>query len=631
MNNGFIKVAVGTPDIKVADCQYNASRIIDLIGKAIQKKVSLLVFPELSVTGCTCGDLFRQQVLHTGAVRALDSIVDATRSSELIVLVGLPLLWKGKLYNCTAVLFSGEILGVIPKTHLTSSEARWFDPAPMEGDSIRLKGTDIPFGTDILFCSQEMNGFKFAVEIGEDLNATFPPSVDHACAGATVIANLSAGNDVAGSQVIRRNIVVGQSARLSSAYLYANAGFGESSTDLVFCAHNLIAEAGDLLGDAAMQENHLLISEIDVERLVTERAMRSSFPAQEFDYREVQFSQKIKQTELTRRVSVLPFLPEHVAQYPEYCDTVLTLQALGLKKRLKHTRQEQVILGLSGGLDSTLALLVAVKAFSLMNLPIEGIHAVSMPGFGTTARTKNNASKLADALGISFSVIPIGKAVKQHFSDIGHDAQIHDAVFENAQARERTQILMDLGNKLNALVLGTGDLSELALGWATYNGDHMSMYGLNASVPKTLVRHVVSRIADTTENSKVAKILKDILATPISPELLPTKEGEIGQKTEDIIGPYELHDFFLFYVLSRGYGPKKVFCLAEYAFRDQYKGATIKSWLTVFYRRFLSQQFKRSCMPDGPKVTSVSLSPRGSWVMPSDASAELWLEELENI
>lgn len=635
MQQGFIKVAAGTPEIKVADCYFNRDSIITLIQKAADMKIKLLVLPELCITGYTCGDLFLQQTLIRAAEKALLEITSATTNLDILVSVGLPLSYNGKLYNCAAVIYHGQILGIIPKTNLPNYsefyELRHFSTAPKTAGIKKIGTFSVPFGTKILFRCKELESFCFAVEICEDLWVTSPPSISHAAAGATIIGNLSASDETVGKSRYRKELVTGQSARLICAYLYADAGDGESTTDLVFSGQNLIAENGILLSETKPFENGLAVSEIDVERLASERRRMTTFSSAFDDYQTVLFSMELSETELTRTFVQTPFVPGNLTDRAERCEAIFNMQAAGLKKRLEHSHSKAAVIGISGGLDSCLALLVSVRAMDLLKRPRTDIVAVTMPCFGTTERTKNNAELLCEELGVTLRCVDIGPAVTLHFNDIDHDSQKHDVVFENSQARERTQVLMDIANQTNGLVVGTGDLSELALGWATYNGDHMSMYGVNASIPKTLVRHLVRYAADCAEDETLRRVLLDILDTPVSPELLPAKNGEIAQKTEDLVGPYELHDFFLYYTVRFGFSPAKVYRLAKLAFRNEYEDAIILKWLKTFFRRFFNQQFKRSCMPDGPKVGSVALSPRGDWRMPSDASSALWLEELEQI
>lgn len=636
MRDGFIKVGVATPRVRVADCEFNASQTIALIREAEKQEVALAVFPELGLTAYTCADLFLQQTLLDGALDALHAVAEASRDMHVVAVVGLPVVWKGKLYNCAAVVAGGSVLGVVPKTHLPTYqefyEARWFVRAPARGGLIDIAGSRCPFGADVLFRCEQMKDFLFAVEICEDLWAPDPPSVRHAQAGALIMVNLSASDELVGKAAYRRQLVEGQSARLMCAYLYACAGCGESTTDMVFAGDDMIAENGVMLAESEAPFEGLLISEIDVFRLAVERRRHSTFsPITDGSHEEVPFQFPQCDTALTRTFPRQPFVPAAGPDRNRRCRTILMVQAMGLAKRLEHTRSEHAVVGISGGLDSTLALLVAVDAFDRLGLPREGILAVTMPCFGTTDRTLGNAERLGALLGVTVRKIDITEAVLRHFSDIGHNPDMHDVTFENSQARERTQVLMDIANAESALVVGTGDLSELALGWATYNGDHMSMYGVNASVPKTLIRHLVSFYAADRTSGELRSVLLDVLDTPVSPELLPAQNGEISQMTEDIVGPYELHDFFLYYAVRWAFGPAKVLRIALYAFDGSYDRKTLVKWLRVFYSRFFSQQFKRSCLPDGPKVGSVALSPRGDWRMPSDACAALWLRELEHL
>ncbi len=634
MRDGFIRVAAATPALRVADCNYNAGKTIDLMREAERQSVSLVVFPELGLSGYTCQDLFLQPVLLQGALEALETIVSASEEMEVVAVVGLPLRWQGKLYNCAVAVQGGEVLGVVPKSFLPNYgefyEQRWFVPAPEENGLIGLCGSTAPFGTDIIFSSESVEHFSFALEICEDLWAPMPPSSRHAIHGATILANLSASDELVGKAGYKRQLVCNQSGRLMAAYLYAGSGAGESTGDMVFAGHNLIAENGILLAESEVPFEGLLVREVDLAFLANERMRTNTFTSgSDGSYDVVLFSHAVRETELRDPIDRYPFVPSGDDDRSERCKTILMIQSVGLGKRLLHTGSKKVVIGLSGGLDSTVALLVAVEAFDRLALDRTGIIAITMPCFGTTERTRTNAWALARSLGVTIREIDITKSVMQHFSDISHDPSVHDVTFENSQARERTQVLMDVANKEGALVIGTGDLSELALGWATYNGDHMSMYGVNAAVPKTLIRHLVSYVAKTTGSEALRRVLTDVLDTPVSPELLPARDGVISQVTEDIVGPYELHDFFLYHMLRRGSSPAKVFRVAKVAFQGSYDDATILKWLRTFYRRFFSQQFKRSCLPDGPKVGSVALSPRGDLRMPSDACATLWLEELD--
>lgn len=629
MKDGFFRIAAATPVIRVADCQHNAAAIIALMREAEQRQVGTVVFPELCLTGYTCGDLFRDSTLIAGAQTALEQILRETRDLQVIAVIGVPVAVNAELYNTAAVIQQGKILGLAAKRSIPNYsefyETRHFSSAPPTCE-IRFCGQTVPIGGDLLFRCLSVPELVLGVEICEDLWTPEPPSANLAACGATVILNPSASDEVIGKVAYRRTLVTGQSARLICAYAYADAGEGESSTDLIFSGHNLIAENGVLLAEAPLFTTGLLCADVDLQRLVQERRHMTTWQ-NSGSCHEILFDLSPRPLAIQRTFSPLPFVPSDSSDLYERCELILSMQAEGLKTRLRHTGGKNAVLGLSGGLDSTLALLVTVRAFDSLGIDRKGITAVSMPGFGTTSRTKNNASGLAQSLGVKFREISISAAVEQHFKDIGHDPQLHDVTYENSQARERTQVLMDIANQTGGLVIGTGDLSELALGWATYNGDHMSMYGVNASIPKTLVRHLVRHAAEHSD-PKARVLLLDILDTPVSPELLPPVNGEISQKTEDLVGPYELHDFFLYYMLRFGFCPSKIYRMARLAFAGTYDEETIKKWLLVFYRRFFAQQFKRSCLPDGPKVGSVTLSPRGDWRMPSDASSRLWLEEI---
>ena len=645
MRDGFVKVAAGTPAIRVADCAYNAGQIIALMEQAAEQGVKVLALPELCLTGYTCGDLFLQDALLQGAEDGLRTVLEATRECEVLTTIGMPLRSGNKLYNCAVVIQRGQVIAVVPKTYIPNYgefyEKRWFaSGAGMEdhGFSVRVPDPEGEYGPWIemfgacpLISCPDVPGLVIGVEICEDLWAADAPSRTLAERGATLILNLSASDEVAGKAAYRRALVVGQSARLLCGYVYADAGEGESTTDLVFAGHNMIAENGVLLAEQRFAAG-LTVSEIDVQKLCYERRRVTTFPkAESIGWGEAHFA--VEKTELTRPVSPMPFVPAEAGDRRERCEEILNIAALGLKKRLAHTGAGAAVVGLSGGLDSTLALLITARAMAMLGRPMTDIIAVTMPCFGTTERTKSNAQLLAEGIGADFRTVDIGEAVRVHFRDIGQSMDDLSVTFENGQARERTQVLMDIANKAGGLVIGTGDLSELALGWATYNGDHMSMYGVNASIPKTLVRHLVAFAADDCEerDPALAAVLRDILATPVSPELLPPKDGEIAQRTEDLVGPYELHDFYLYYAIRWGFPPRKVLRLAQQAFGAAYDRETLLKWLKNFYRRFFAQQFKRSCLPDGPKVGSVALSPRGDWRMPSDASAALWLTELEEL
>ena len=637
MNDGFLKAAALSPSLRVADCAYNTSQILSQLKDAAARGVRLAVFPEFCLTGYTCGDLFLQRTLQQGALDGLQTLLDASRELDVVALVGLPLLVRGKLYNCAAVLCGGRLLGLVPKTYLPNYgefyEKRQFTPGSTEVETVTVCGQEVSFGTSLLFRCRQMPSFVLGVEICEDLWSALPPSTFHALAGATVIANLSASDETVGKAEYRRTLVPNQSARLLCGYLYASAGHGESTQDMVFAGHDLIAENGTLLAETSPFEGGWAETELDCQRMESERSRNTSFEPSAEGYLTVDFDLTLTETPLSRWVDPTPFIPHDERRRAERCELILKMQADGLAKRLEHAHAKTAVIGISGGLDSCLALLVAVRAMKQLGRPTSDVLAVTMPCFGTTRRTRSNAEILCDELAVSFTEIDIANTVHSHFKDIGQDEQVLDVTFENGQARVRTLELMDTANRTGGLVVGTGDLSELALGWATYNGDHMSMYGVNAGVPKTLVRHLVRYEADIAASAELRRVLLDILDTPVSPELLPAKDGEIAQKTEDLVGPYELHDFYLYYVLRFGFGPAKIFRLARAAFagREEYPDAVLYKWLRNFYWRFFAQQFKRSCLPDGPKVGSVTLSPRGDWRMPSDAAAALWLAELEQI
>ena len=633
MKHGWIKVTAATPSLRVADPEYNAAEIVAMARCAAAEGSALCVFPELSLTAYTCGDLFLQQTLLDGALTALETVRDGTAALDMLTVVGLPVRDGSALFNCAAVLCRGKLLGLVPKQYIPNYaefyEARHFTSGIGQATRmIRLLGQEVLFGTDLLFACRQLPSFVLGLEICEDLWTANPPSGRLAECGATVIANLSASDELIGKAGYRRELVKGQSGRLLCGYLYADAGFGESTQDLVFAGHNLIAENGSLLAESDRFENGMISSEFDLERLLHDRRRSNTFGMDSTEMVTVPFDLTLHDTALTRWVPRTPFVPEGDSQLSGRCEEIMNLQATGLASRLRHTHAKTAVIGLSGGLDSTLALIVTVHAFDRLGLDRKGILAVTMPCFGTTARTKSNALRLAEEYGASIRTVEIGDAVKQHFADIGQAMEQQDVTFENAQARMRTLVLMDLANQCGGMVIGTGDLSELALGWATYNGDHMSMYGVNASIPKTLVRYLTAFEMDRS-GERLAAILRDILDTPVSPELLPPKDGEISQKTEELVGPYELHDFYLYYMLRFGFRPEKLYRLAKHAWGDTYSDDTIKKWLVIFLRRFFSQQFKRSCLPDGPKVGTVALSPRGDWRMPSDASSTLWLREAE--
>lgn len=632
MKDGFIKVAAATPKIKVADPAYNTEEILKIIDETEKNGASILVFSELTISGYTCGDLFLQQPLLTECKNQLLRIVKATENKSMLVVVGCPIVIKQKLYNCAVVISDGSILGIVPKTHLPNYsefyELRHFT----SGEGLE---EDLWFGEEFgyvnvavnqLFKCKEIPELVVACEICEDLWVPLPPSTYHAMAGATVICNPSASVETTTKESYRRSLVSNQSARLLAAYIYADAGEGESTQDVVYSGHHLICENGSVLAEAKRFTNEIIYADIDVQKLAAERRKMTSFPGgQTDDYFEQEFSLEVKENKITRTFPKAPFVPDNQDERDKRCDEILSLQSMGLKKRLEHTNCKHAVVGISGGLDSTLAVLVTARAFDLLDIPRENLICVTMPCFGTTDRTYQNAVSLIKELGATLKEVRIEKAVRQHFADIGHDENNHNVTYENSQARERTQILMDMANQYNGMVIGTGDMSELALGWATYNGDHMSMYAVNCSVPKTLVRYLVLYYAETTENKKLSEVLMDVLDTPVSPELLPPVDGVISQKTEDLVGPYELHDFFLYYMLRFGFPKAKLYRMAKLTFDGVYDDETIKKWLDKFYWRFFSQQFKRSCLPDGPKVGSVAVSPRGDLRMPSDASPTAWL------
>ena len=634
MKNGFVKVAAATPDIRVADVEFNTQNIINVMEEAQKNGAKILVFPELCVTGYTCSDLFDHSVLLKASRKALLEIAENTSDKDMLVFVGAPLEVNGKLYNVAAAMNQGEILGFTTKTFLPNYgefyEMRQFTPGPQTVREITFEGKKIPFGPQILFQAEGMEELVVAAEICEDVWSPIPPSIQAALEGATVIVNCSASDETIGKDTYRRALISGQSARLISGYIYANAGEGESTTDLVFGGHNIIAENGTILRESSRYVNEIVYSEIDLQRITGERRKNTTFqPLDEETLVRVPFTIEETKTFLTRTFPKKPFVPSDEQTRAQRCEEILTIQAMGLKKRLAHTNARTAVVGISGGLDSTLALLVTARAFDMLGRDKKDIIAVTMPCFGTTDRTYQNACEMSKKVGATLIEVPIADAVNVHFRDIGHDPEDHSVTYENCQARERTQVLMDIANKTWGMVIGTGDLSELALGWATYNGDHMSMYGVNASVPKTLVRHLVKYAADDTTDEALKNVLYDVLDTPVSPELLPPKDGDIAQKTEDLVGPYELHDFFLYFMLRFGYEPSKIFRIACMTFDGEYDKETIFKWLETFCRRFFSQQFKRSCLPDGPKVGTVALSPRGDWRMPSDACVAVWMRDLE--
>ena len=640
MRDGFIKVAAGTPEIRVADCTHNAQQCLTLMRQAAEQGVKVLCLPELCLTGYTCGDLFLQESLLRGAEDALAHIIRETKDLDLVTALGVPVRYHGKLFNCAAVLCRGELLGLVPKLNLPNYtefyEGRWFTSGRA------LLGTDfcipfagqenVEFSPGLVFRCADLPQLCIGVEICEDLWVADTPSTRLAQGGATLILNPSASDETVCKDDYRRTLLSATSGRLVCGYVYADAGWGESSTDLIYAGHSLIAENGTILAQRRF-ETGLTVTELDLEKLCHERQRMSTFPADAPDLFPQYFRLNVAETTLTRPVAKNPFVPADHGDRAARCQEILTLSALGLKKRLAHTGARTAVVGLSGGLDSTLALLITARAMAMLDRPMTDILAVTMPCFGTTSRTKSNAEILAERIGTTFDTVDIGDAVKVHFRDIGQSMDDLSVTFENGQARERTQVLMDLANRTGGMVIGTGDLSELALGWATYNGDHMSMYAVNAGIPKTLVRHLVAYVADEAEtrDPKLSAVLRDILDTPVSPELLPPKDGEIAQRTEELVGPYELHDFFLYYAVRWGFTPGKIYRLAQYALGDTYDNAALLRWLDNFYRRFFAQQFKRSCLPDGPKVGSVTLSPRGDWRMPSDACATLWRAQLEQL
>ena len=613
---------------------YNKGQIIKQMDEAAEAGAKIIVFPELCITGYTCSDLFLQDILLNSAKKALVEIAEHTKNLDALVFVGVPIAVGGELYNVAAALNHGNILGFTTKSFLPNYgefyEMRQFRPGPKKAEKILFGGKEIPFGPQLLFVEKQMTNLIVSAEICEDVWSPVPPSIEAAREGATVIVNCSASDETIGKASYRESLISGQSARLISGYIYANAGEGESTTDLVFGGHNLIAENGTILAEAKRFSNGIIYTEFDVQKIANERRKNTTFTeTQEHVLPRIPFGLEQTETILTRTFPSRPFVPRDDQERAKRCEEILTIQAMGLKKRLAHTHAKSAVVGISGGLDSTLALLVTAKAFDALGLERSGITAVTMPCFGTTDRTYQNACKMSLKVGATLREVRIGDAVMQHFKDIGHDPQDHSVTYENSQARERTQVLMDIANQTGGLVIGTGDMSELALGWATYNGDHMSMYGVNASVPKTLVRHLVHYFADTCEDSSLKEVLYDVLDTPVSPELLPPKDGEIAQKTENLVGPYELHDFFLYYFLRMGYEPGKIYRIAKLSFAGEYDDETIYKWLRTFCWRFFSQQFKRSCLPDGPKVGTVALSPRGDWRMPSDACVALWIQNLE--
>ena len=636
MKQGFVKAAAMTPKIRVADPAYNAEEICKGIEEACGKGAKIIVFPELCLTGYTCGDLFLQELLLMQAREALHTVTDATEGRDALVFVGLPLEKDCKLYNVAAVLQDGEVLAFIPKKYIPSYaefyETRHFTAGNEIPETYLYEGEEIPFGTNILFEADAVSGLTVGCEICEDIWAPLSPGTLHALAGATVLVNLSASNETVGKDVYRELLVKSSSARQIAGYVYSSAGEGESTQDLVFGGHNMIAENGTILAQAKRFVPENIYAEIDIHRLRHERRRMSSYGSEgRENYRIVSVHMEEEETVLTRTFGAQPFVPAKPEERAKRCEEILSIQSYGLKKRYEHTGCQSAVIGVSGGLDSTLALLVTVRAFDMLGLKRAQITAVTMPCFGTTDRTYDNACKLARVLGATLTEVDIREAVTVHFRHIGQNIDEHDVTYENGQARERTQILMDIANRKGGMVIGTGDMSELELGWATYNGDHMSMYGVNAGVPKTLVRHLVQYYADTCGDEDLRKILLDVLDTPVSPELLPPVDGVISQKTEDLVGPYELHDFFLYYMLRCGFEPAKIYRIACQSFKEVYDNSVILKWLKTFYKRFFAQQFKRSCLPDGPKVGSVAVSPRGDLRMPSDACASIWLKQVEGL
>ncbi len=640
MSYGFVRVAAAVPRLRVADCIYNAENIMKLIKKSIDEGAQFVVFPELCLTGYTCGDLFQQEVLLKESEKQLNSILDQTKNLDIVVLLGIPFRVDNQLYNCGVAIQKGNILGVVPKTYIPGYsefyEERWFASGKnVFRDSVNLCGRQVPFGTDLLFEAEGHSNICFGIEICEDLWVPIPPSSLQSVSGATLLFNLSASNEVIGKYEYRKNLIKQQSAKCFAGYVYSSSGVYESTTDVVFGGHAIIAEYGSILSENERfsRNDQLIVSDIDVEKIINDRSKNTSYMeySQIKNFRKIQFDLGLRDmTKLRRFVDPHPFVPSNASTRDERCSEIFMIQTSGLAKRYEHTGMKYAVIGISGGLDSTLALLVVVRAFDMLNIPRENIIAVTMPGFGTTDITYTNAIELMKSMNVTIREVDIRPACIQHFKDIGHNPKEHDVTYENVQARERTQILMDISNKVGGLVIGTGDLSELALGWCTYNGDHMSMYAVNSSIPKTLVKFLTQWVADNVVSERTKDVLYKILDTPISPELLPPDAlGKIQQKTEDIVGPYELHDFFLYHVVRYGACPKKVLFLAEQAFEGIYDSDTIRKWLKVFYRRFFSQQFKRSCLPDGPKVGTISLSPRGDWRMPSDASAEIWTRQLD--
>lgn len=640
MKDGFVRVAAATPKIEVANCVSNAQAIIAMMEESYKKGTKIIVFPELCITGYTCQDLFLQNTLLEGALLGLSMIVEDSKGKQMLSFVGLPWMYQGKLYNVAAAILDGKILSLTPKKYIPNYgefyELRHFTPGFETPVEVEILGQKTWFGMNIILSASDMPLLSVAAEICEDVWTPLPPSVGHAMAGATVVVNCSASNETVCKDAYRKELVLGQAAKLVCGYIYTSAGDGESTQDLVFAGHNIISENGSLLAESKRFTTGIIYADMDVMRLASERRRMTTFEvSRKENYQYIDFNigrmEMAGEYALNRYYAKTPFVPGNLEERALRCESIFSIQAYGLKKRLEHTHCKSAVIGISGGLDSTLALLVTAKAYDLLGLSRADIVSVTMPCFGTTDRTYQNAITLTKKLGATLREIDIKDSVNQHFKDIGHDSSIHNVTYENGQARERTQILMDIANQTNGMVIGTGDMSELALGWATYNGDHMSMYGVNSSVPKTLVRHLVRYYADTCGDAELSAVLLDILDTPVSPELLPPENGVIAQKTEDLVGPYELHDFFLYHILRFGYAPSKIYRIAKIAFAGEYEDATILKWLKTFYRRFFSQQFKRSCLPDGPKVGSVAVSPRGDLRMPSDASAALWMSEVEKL
>lgn len=635
MKYGFVRAGVCTPEIKVADVSFNVAGIKKALAEADKKGVEMLVFPELCLTGYTVGDLFYSDVLLNGAQNGLVEVAEFSKGIKTLIFVGLPFKKDGVIYNVAAAVCDGKILGLIPKTYIPNYnefyEKRYFARAPRKNSVVEINGEQIVFGTNVIFSEKSERDFTVVVEICEDLWSISPPSERHSAAGASIIANLSCSDEVVGKAEYRRSLVASHSAKTVSGYVYADAGEGESTTDMVFAGHNLIAENGNILSESKLFLNGMIVADIDVGFLSFERSKLFNYDFEnQTDYSVISFSANREENAMERFFTKTPFVPENNGELNDRASLILSMQAEGLKKRIKHTNARTLVIGLSGGLDSTLALLVSVSAMKKLGRDLKDVVAVTMPCFGTTSRTYQNTLKLAKALKVTLKKVDITKAVTVHLKDLKHPLDLFDVTFENSQARERTQVLMDIANSTGGMVVGTGDLSELALGWATYNGDHMSMYGVNASVPKTLVRHVVNYYADNSKG-KLKAVLKDILDTPVSPELLPPDGDDIAQKTEDIVGPYILHDFFLYCMIRKGYSPKKIYEAAKVTFKGEFSEQVVLKWLKVFTRRFFNQQFKRSCLPDGVKIGTVALSPRGDWRMPSDAVSTLWLEELEKI